>query len=331
MVSTANTLGILCATNEISDPVDFSNTVFSPIQNWLATNATKRPAYVVLFQDIPTRVKSGGTAYPSTQVQINSACAPGWQPFVTSINMDNAGGSSNCIGYIKKLASFGSHYSQGNLIISASAGWYPNNNWYFDGTSPNYGTNILGVSGAAVTNVLANASVTYLDDTNYPAIGILAGHITGTLSGNIIGTNVTNVAAFSSWGAHGYFGGTIGTNYYPVGTNWGYATNGTIQFTGASGWYLIETMESFNGQQSFQAQGNFISWYSSNAFGGIGYSNTPVGAVCNVEEPTVPGLNNPAIYFGDWAAGRILPYCAWNSAPTGANYLQVVGDPFIKR
>jgi hypothetical protein len=54
------------------------------------------------------------------------------------------------------------------------------------------------------------------------------------------------------------------------------------------------------------------------------------GAVSNVDEPDVGGLNNPAIYFGDWAAERVLAYCAWNSFPDETQLLQVVGDPFTK-
>ena len=50
MVANANILGIGCTTNETAYPVDFTNDIEVPIQNWLALNPTKRPAYVVLFQ-----------------------------------------------------------------------------------------------------------------------------------------------------------------------------------------------------------------------------------------------------------------------------------------
>jgi len=75
--------------------------------------------------------------------------------------------------------------------------------------------------------------------------------------------------------------------------------------------------------------GNFIQWFSSNAFGGTNYSNTPVGAVTHVEEPFSPGVENSQIYFGLWAAGKNFAICAWNSRRTP--YFQAVGDPFVRR
>ena len=311
MVSNANVLGIGCTNNEIIDPADFTNTIAVPIQNWLATNETKRPAYVILFQDIPSRVESGGIAYPSVQCQINATCATNWHPFVSSINMNGTGGTNDCIAYINKLAFIGSNYSPGHFILSASAGGYGNTHCYFDDTTWDYkGDTFIYPAVASVLSVNTNASITYLCVTLAPAVGTLPGHI----------TNAPHVAGFASWGVHGYYGYTNG----------GYATNGDIQFTGQSSWYIIETIESFNGQRS-TFQGNFLDWYASNAFDGTNYSNTPVGAVSNVEEPGLEGVNNPAMYFGDRAAGRILAYCAWNSFPNVTQYLQVVGDPFTKK
>jgi hypothetical protein len=226
--------------------------------------------------------------------------------------MNGAGGATDCTNYINKLAYFGSNYSPGKLIISASAGGYGDTNWYFDDTNPQLFLPYFFLGVAGVTNVSANAFVTYTNVTSAPSIGTLAGHITSAI----------NVAGFASWGVHGYYGNT----------NQGYATNSTIQFSGQSGWYVIETGESFNGQQSTWT-GNFLEWYASNAFGGTGYSNTPVGAISNVEEPNSAG-NDPFAYFGNWAAGRNFACCAWNSYffPVGIqNVLQVIGDPFTKK
>ncbi len=55
MVSNANVLGIGCTTNEIIEPSDYTNDILAPLQTWLAGNPTKRPQYVILFQDIPSR------------------------------------------------------------------------------------------------------------------------------------------------------------------------------------------------------------------------------------------------------------------------------------
>jgi alpha-tubulin suppressor-like RCC1 family protein len=328
-----NVLGIGCITNETILPTNFTNDIEVPIQNWLAANPTKHPAYVILFQDIPSRAdedasttnSDGTTIYnelasagtPSVQYRLNQWCATNWHPFVSSINMNGIGGTNDCIAYINKLAFIGTNYSPGQLIISASAGATPygDSNWYFDDTNPDgLPTTFFRSAATAVTNIDPAAVVTYMDVTSYPAIGTSAGHI----------TNGFNVAGFGSWGVHGYFSDTNG----------GYATNETIQFTGQSDWFVIETGESFNGQRVC-GQGNFLSWYASNAFGGTAYSNTPVGAVCNVNEPYEVGLNIPSIYFGGWAAGRIFAYCAWNSFPydNSANSmcLQVVGDPFTSK
>ena len=325
----SNVLGIGCTTGETILPGDYTNVFLMQITNWLASHPTIRPSYVILFQDIPSRVNpvTNTAAYfpdnnpsPSVQCQLNQWAAPNWHPFVSSINMNGTGGTNDCIAYINKLTNIGNTYSPGKLIISANVGGYSNLDWYFDDTSPltsiTYGSptypTFFYPAVAAVTNTNPNASVTYLDVTSALA-GTLAGHI----------TNASNVTAFGSWGVHGYNGNT----------NAGYATNGTVQFTGQSGWYLIETGESFNGMRyvSSTGQGNFIQWFSATAFGGNNYSSTPVGSVCNVDEPYVLGLNEPDVYFGDWAAGRILAYCAWHSFPNYTRYLQVIGDPFTKQ
>jgi len=72
---------------------------------------------------------------------------------------------------------------------------------------------------------------------------------------------------------------------------------------------------------------NFIQWFSSNAFGGTNYSNTPIGAVTHVEEPGLPDVENSSVYFGLWETGKNFAICAWNSRQTP--YFQAVGDPFI--
>jgi hypothetical protein len=139
--------------------------------------------------------------------------------------------------------------------------------------------------------------------------GSLACHIT-------VGTNV---AGYLCWGAHSSLGAD-------------YATNGYVQWSGHSGRWIIETVESFNGQRNSQAtgQGNFLEWYSSNAFGGTNYSNTPVGAVCYTEEPgSEHSINYEPIYFGEWGTGKNFAMCAWNSRVTPN--MQAVGDHFVTK
>jgi hypothetical protein len=84
-----------------------------------------------------------------------------------------------------------------------------------------------------------------------------------------------------------------------------------------------------SGTQPGLGQGDFTQWFSANSFGGTGYSNTPVGAVSNVEEPQEIGVNDAAIYFGLWQAGKNFAICAWRSRLT--TYFQAIGDPLITK
>jgi alpha-tubulin suppressor-like RCC1 family protein len=303
LVGGANVLGIGCLTNEIITSANFTNQILAPYLNWLNQNPTKRPQYLVLFMDIPSRVDDTAE-YFSVQYQLSTE-ASGIPSFVTSINMNGANGTNDCIAYINKLVSIGTNYSPGKLIISASAGGYGNTNYYFDDTETGYGGYPLGLAGAqaVIQDGVSSNSVVYTNVN--PDCGSLACHI----------TTGSNVAGYLCWGAHSSLGGD-------------YAINGTVQWSGNSGWWIIETVESFNGQRT-TSQGNFLEWFSSNAFGGTNYSNTPIGAVSHVEEPDLPGVENSAIYYGLWTSKKNFAICAWNARNTP--YFQAVGDPFVTR
>jgi len=125
-----------------------------------------------------------------------------------------------------------------------------------------------------------------------------------------------NIAGYMCWGAHSTLAGE-------------YPTDGKVKWIGTNRWWIIETVESFNGQRA-SSSGTFIKWFSSNAFGTNGfYSNTPVGAVSYVEEPGLPGVSDAAMYFGLWASGKNFAIAAWNSRRTP--YFHAVGDPLVKR
>ncbi len=147
---------------------------------------------------------------------------------------------------------------------------------------------------------------------------VLANHITVGL----------NNAGYISYGAHSSLVIYYTNNDGALSSC--FATNGFPQWSGNSGWWIIETVESYNGQRLNNAdQSNFIQWFSSIAFGGTNYSNTPVGAVCHVEEPGLSGVNDASIYFGLWAAGKNFAICAWQSRLTP--FFQAVGDPFVTK
>jgi hypothetical protein len=318
MVSGANVLGIGCPTSEIVSSVTFSNQILAPYLSWLTNNPAKHPQYLVLFLDVPTRVEDGGTNQPGVQYQLYSE-TPGGQPFVTSINMN---GTNDCIAYINKLASFGTN---GQFIISASAGHYGNTNYILDnarhgpGYARPYGDGDFSGSGSIVSNAISGltasgvspSAIIYNDglDTNgvegYTAYN--APQITGA----------TNVAGYICWGEHSALGEQ-------------YATNNTVKWIGNSSWWIIATIESFNGQVTQVApQGNFIQWFSSSAFGGLNYTNTPIAAISNVEEPGLPGPSYGATYFGLWASGKPFGICAWNAR--NSSFFQAVGDPFVTK
>lgn len=327
-------------------PVDMTNQILAPVQSWLNENPTKRPAYVILFLDVPSKVNTntyypangsypGTGAGPSVQYYLNSLCAPGWAPFVTSINMGGAnqcgnqtgncsdctnafGGYTNdCIGYINKVTLMAQSYSPGRLMVSASLAGYGNTNYVVDNirNGPGFVDDFSGsgdvvyvaTNGLIASGVSADA-ILYYDGLNIVSNGVAyyVPHPTG----------LTNLAGYISWGAHGSLGGN-------------YSNDGLIQWKGNSGWWIIETVESFNGQRIDPGQGTFIKWFSSDAFGGTGYSNTPIGAVTHVDEPGLGGVENSKIYFGLWAAGKNFAICAWNSLQR--DKFQAVGDPFVQR
>jgi hypothetical protein len=224
--------------------------------------------------------------------------------------MNGAGGTIDCISYINKLTNMaGTNHS---LFISAGAVSYGNTNWYFDDTQCCYGVDPIGMGAeqALVQEDISSNSIVY---TNvYPDCGSLACHI----------TNGSNLAGYFCWGEHSSLGG-------------GYASNGSVIWTGDSGWYLMETIESFNGERDGDGfQGNFVDWFAANAFNGTNYNsynytNTPVGVISTVDEPGLGRSGNPALYFGLWARGHTFGICAWNAI--GSPEFQAVGDPFVTR
>jgi len=114
-----------------------------------------------------------------------------------------------------------------------------------------------------------------------------------------------------------------------VGTNY-------IRFFGDSRWFIMTTVDSYDGRRD-AGEAGFLTWFAASSFGGTNYSNTPVGAVTTVEEPYIFGKVTPDVYYGDWAAGKSFAISAWAAQPLGwarsgtERYFQAVGDPFVTK
>jgi len=320
MVSNANVLGIDCTTNSVIGPLDYTNVFLQQVNIWLSNNPTKRPLYVVLCQDLPQEVSiytnvETSIGDPSVQYQLHYWADQEWHPFVTAINMNgtsgtnyfSSDGTNDCIAYIDKLVSMASNNPPGTLFISGTAAGYSNINWYIDESGS--GENPYADSAAhAITNADPTATVF------------------GTAGTNLFGlpnhsTHDTNVAGYYTCGSDC----TFDVNMF-VNTN--------VQFFGYSGWFIITTLDSFDGQRR-SGQASFLTWFASNSFGGTNYSNTPIGAATTVEEPFSSGKVAPDVYYGDWAAGKPFAIAVWAAHAKGYGnpgyYFQAVGDPFAKK
>lgn len=343
LVSSANVLGIGCVTNETAYPAEFTNQIVGSLSAWMQTNPTKRPQYMVLFPDIPSRVNwySNGPpgvywvvgASPSVQYRLHTF-TQGWRPFVTSINM---GGTNDCAAYIAKLAWCGSN-SPGQLLLSASAWGYGNTNYvvdnvrhagptpYFEDYSSNLAvssaTNGLLTAGVPPGGILFTNGLETCIECRSNVVGGMVVYSCGSIQAQPHLTRATNVAGYICWGAHSSLG-------------WNYALNTNVAWSGNSRWYIVETVESYNGVRINNSplfptwQATFLQWFSSSAFGGSDYSSTPAGAVSHVDEPGGGGANDSAIYFGLWSGSKTFASSAWNSRKT--DKFQAVGDPLIKR
>lgn len=311
MVSGANVLPLFnCPVGVDTDWRVYNNCIKAQMRAWQATNPTKRPHYIILFLDVPDRIPNAPPESVSHALAFD--CSP-LTPVITHINM---GTFLDCSNYVNKIKTMGNACSPGRLVISASRGSYRNDNYYVE--NPPYPI------PTALTNVGVPSSQIFLPPSGQ--------HI----------TNGNHVAVYFSWGVNERL-----PSYYAL------APNGVIRWLdNSSGWYVIFTDESFSGMthkdQGGTQQGNYIDWFSIGAFGGTLYANTPVGAICNVNEP---GAQDPSTFLANWASGKTFGSCAFSfSGPllglypvptSGWCYLcgrrpdrpmtMAVGDPFVRR
>ena len=164
---------------------------------------------------------------------------------------------------------------------------YPSDNYTSSGSV------VSGATNGLLANGVSSSAIMFADGLDIITNGL-------ALDGPHI-RSAGNVAGYMCWGYHS----SLGTFY---------ALSNNVVWTGNSQWWLIHTVESFNGQREANTWrcGNYINWFSINAFGGTGYSKTPVGAVSYVDEPTT-GAIDPSLYFGFWARGKTFVISAWNT------------------
>lgn len=315
MVSTANRLGISMPTNEFIYYSDYATTFAPPVLTWLSNNPTLRPRFVILFQDLPSLIYlSSGSASVQYDLALSTGTDPlgfvsnfpsSWMPIVTSINMNGIAGTNDCTGYIDKIARIASNNPPGSLIVSGLKAGLENTNWYFDGAAY---TSFAAQAALGVSNALANPSVIYLTNAH-----IYSG---------------TNVAGYWCPGNDGGLGGVSNS----------YATNGQIVFHGTNNWFIMASVDSYNGDrvpEGDYGQSGFLTWFAANAFGGLNYTNAPVGVVDHVDEPTTGGQEDTYTYYRDWAFGKPFGVTAWdalfNNYYNDFIHCAVVGDPFVSR
>ena len=219
---------------------------------------------------------------------------PGTPFLATHLDM---GSKEATLAYIDKLAATYKKMKQPNFIISGENADIVGDTYYLEDTERIHS---FGNNAVAAANLLKN-----LPTLRTPTVELhTSNHI----------TQATNVSGYLTWGANGGLGAR-----YPV--------DGKVKFFGKSSWYLINTVESFNGRRVVE-QGNFVRWFSQNAFGGTHYQNTPVGAVTNVEEPYLHGVSSEH-FFMMWELGFLFIESAWTARRTP--YFMAVGDPLIKK
>ena len=315
--SDANVLGCACTPFGVDGfesitLADLTNQIINPIINFIQSNQTKSIHYVVLMYGMPSRVSDGphdcspyrpsvqhhisrcmsdvcnpsGASYEGSTCPFVATNYPGTTCLVTALNMATL---ADCTAYVDKVTSM---YT-GDVIISAKAAGYANDNYYLDDTGGSGG--YIPAFRTAILTQNPGASVIY--------------------SSNAVISTGSNIKGYVGWGIHnGIFTNT-------------YAVDGEVVWSGSSTWWIIETIESFNGQRGC-SQGCVERWFAPNAWGGTNYTNTPVGAVSHVEEPLL-GNENGATYMSLWESGFLFSECAW--ASKGTQSFQAIGDPLIKQ
>ncbi len=322
----------------------FQTAIREPITDWLNLNANKGKdiRYIVLLQGIPTRYvyqkETGGSAIVSLSRglsrKVNDACNryeylpaigvnlpglsaepgcstpskestgfftkeafPGTLALVTVLDM---GSVRDTKAYIDKLKNMYGNMANPSLRISATDAGVGGTTYYLEDYSARGQEHYEDVvyRKKALEDIKSSAQIIYIPND-------------GSISSR---SQVDNVLGFVTWGAHG-------------GRGKSYATDGQLIFSGHSNWYLIDTLESYNGMRETDSQNSYTDWFLANSFSGTNsnYSATPAGAVASVAEPN--GHKNSPKFFTCWDQGGLFADCAWQSMVSPMT--MAVGDPWV--
>lgn len=311
LFSNANTLSLACASGEFITQSGFESQIRGPIVNFI-TGSNKPIRYIVLMLDVPSRISDdnkhsvsfklsnslsdlgirNGLRYELSENNFSLAQFQQNTALITHLNMGNF---DACKNYIDKISS----KTNTSGVLHPSSGY--SSNYYLEDHN-GYSSFPTFVSGRYFDALKQENPSVFID---YRTRG--TSYITGG----------SGVAAYCGWGNNG-------------GRGSNYSINGAIQWGGNSDWYIMTTIESFNGRRS-TFQGNYIKWFQSGAFGGLngtGYNKTPIGAITHTEEPGIGGVGR-STFMKLWERGYNFAECAWSSRST--SFFMAVGDPLVTR
>ncbi len=273
-------------------PVDYAQIeVVKPILDHLKTRPTIK--HVLLLYGIPTRSVNFSES-------ISSRISGPSNTKVTTINM---GSAESTKAYIDKLVRMKNSMPQTmGPIISSKSSPLRGVVYGFEDAGSRYG----GIPWNGQQGELRRDAVLSVNPSAIIDFRPFGAQRISTLK---------DVAGFVTWGANG-------------GREPTYSGDGSIKFSGNSSWWVLNTIESFNGQQRVAWQGSYERWFAKNAFGSVNYENTPVAATAHTTEPSLLGVADASLY-ACWESGKLWIDCAASATRT-PSYLNL-GDPYISR
>lgn len=339
---------------ESASPEEFEQQILQPFRQWLEEHPDKDIRHVVLMPGLPSRIvresKKGesmfGTGYPGAVSSVQHALArsmtgdlygssatetrsyngfgqeilftpelfPGTPAIVTQMYMGSVAATK---AYIDKIQSAYQRTGADHVVVSGSQAGIGGDIYYIS----DFGLDRVFKDKEKYEN-LANGESIKKDILAVNADAeVLYRGLKHPKEHFGYGANdvVEDPRGYYSWGKNGY-----------MRTDWVY----DIRFGERSTWYLILTVESFNGllfhgTRTHRYQSHYPQWFSENAFKGDGYANTPVGGVAHITEPGRGGVNDAGSYFSHWEQGAMFIECAWASKRTSG--MIAIGDPWVRK